>query len=329
MRLRRCPPGRRFSRRCIAISTAIPELLVSAGSVGQIERYVAAGASAVLVGESRFGMRQPGDIPASRLGEAVAAAHRLGARVYVNMNKLFRNEELDELPGYLRAVRDAGADAFSFGDPAVLLNAREHAPDVPLFWNAEMTGTNSASAAYWGRRGATRAVLARELNEEEIVDLKSRSGMAIQVQVHGMTNIYHSHRNLLQSYLEHLGREATLIRKGPDKGLFLVEAERPDEKFPVYEDANGTHVMSPDDICLLEALPELMRAGVDSFYVEALLKSDEYNEAALRSYRKAMDIWAKDPAGFVFAPEWLEEIRRLQSPDRELGFGFLYKEQVY
>jgi putative protease len=192
-----------------------------------------------------------------------------------------------------------------------------------------MTGTNSSAASYWGRRGAARAVVARELNEEEIGDLKSKAEMEIQIQVHGMTNIYHSHRNLVQSYLEHLGKEAALVRKGADEGLFLVEAERPDERFPVYEDGNGTHVMSPDDICLLEALPELIQAGVDSFYIESLLKSEDYNETVLRSYRAALDLWQRDAAAYKFNPGWLSAIQKLQSSERELGFGFLYKEQVY
>ncbi|TFE31604.1 peptidase U32 family protein [Cohnella luojiensis] len=294
-----------------------------------MERYINAGATAVLIGESRYGMRQPGEIGADHIKEAVTAAHRLGAKAYVNMNKLYRNDELGSLPEYLTLVKDAEADAIVFGDPAVLMNLRQYAPELKWFWNAEMTGTNSSAAAYWGRRGAARAVLARELNEEEIADLKSKAEMEIQIQAHGMTNIYHSHRNLIQSYLEHLGREATLVRKGADQGLFLVEAERPDEKFPVYEDDNGTHVMSPDDICLLEALPELIAAGVDSLFVEPLLKSDAYNETVLKSYRQALDLWQRKHDEYVFNNQWLTAIRKLQNPDRELGFGFLYKEQVY
>jgi putative protease len=294
-----------------------------------MERYIQAGATAVLIGESRFSMRQPGDIPSSQLKEAVTLAHRLGAKAYINMNKLFRNDELDSLPTYLALVTESEADAIVFGDPAVLMNVRQHTPGLTMQWNAEMTGTNSAAASYWGRRGATRAIIARELNEEEIADLKSKAAMEVQVQVHGMTNIYYSHRNLVQSYLEHLGREATLVRRGADEGLFLVESERPDEKFPVYEDENGTHVMSPDDICLLEVLPELINAKVDSFYVEALLKSDEYNETVLRNYRQALDLWQRNPEQFKFNPLWLTDIQNLQNPDRELGFGFLYKEQVY
>ncbi|MFC5471675.1 peptidase U32 family protein [Cohnella suwonensis] len=311
------------------MTATIPELLASAGSAEQAKRYIKAGASAILIGESRFAMRQPGDIAASALAEAVEATHGLGAKAYVNMNKLFRNEELEELPAYLKAVEASGADAIVFGDPAVLMNVRQHAPGLRWHWNAEMTGTNSASASYWARRGAARAVLARELNEGEIADLKMKSGIEVQVQAHGMTNIYHSHRNLIQSYLEHIGREATLIRKGPDKGLFLVEAERPDEKFPVYEDESGTHVMSPDDICLLEALPELISFGVDSLYVETLLKTEAYNETVLTGYRQALDAYAHAPDSYRMDPRWLAAIRKMQSPDRELGFGFLYKDQVY
>lgn len=283
----------------------------------------------MLVGEARFGMRQPGDIGAGALGEAVAAAHRHGAKAYVNMNKLFRNDELKWLPEYLTLVREARADAIVFGDPAVLMNARQYAPDTALHWNAEMTGTNSATAAFWGRRGAKRAVAARELNDVELAEYKRHIDMELQVQVHGMTNIYHSHRNLLQSYMTHLGKEANLIRKGSDNKLFLVEVERPDERFPVYEDDNGTHVMSPDDICLLEALPELLEAGVDSLYVEALLKSEAYNETVLRSYRSALNTWLTNPGAYRGEPSWLDDITKLQDPERELGFGFLYKEQVY
>lgn len=311
------------------MTTNNPELLIAAGSLEQIERYVGAGATAVLIGEAAYGMRQPGDIPAEQLKEAVALAHRLGAKAYVNVNKLLRNDELAGLPDYLRAVQAAEADAIVFGDPAVLLNVRQHAPELKLHWNAEMTGTNSAAADFWSRRGAIRAVAARELNEGELADFRSKIDMELQVQVHGMTNIYHSHRNLLQSYIQHIGREATLIRKGADQGLYLVETERPDEKFPVYEDENGTHVMSPDDICLLEALPELIEAGVDSFYVEPLLKTDEYNETVLRSYRAALDAWRANPSAYRFQDAWMAPIRKLQHPDRELGFGFLYKEQVY
>lgn len=92
---------------------------------------------------------------------------------------------------------------------------------------------------------------------------------------------------------------------------------------------NGTHIMSSEDICILEDLHLLMAAGVDSFKVETLLKPRHYNEIVLRTYRKAIDTYAADPSGYAFQEEWLDAIREVQDPERELSFGFFYKEQVY
>jgi putative protease len=155
--------------------------------------------------------------------------------------------------------------------------------------------------------------------------------LEVQVQVHGMTNIYHSKRSLLHNYLEHEGKTAADagLGLGMGRGLTLVEQERPEERYPVYEDINGTHIMSSDDICMLENLHELMEHEIDSFKLEGLLKSAEYNETVIRCYRRVIDAYAADPQGYEFREEWLEPIRALQDPERELSFGFFYKEQVY
>ncbi|AFC32636.1 U32 family peptidase [Paenibacillus mucilaginosus 3016] len=176
-------------------------------------------------------------------------------------------------------------------------------------------------------------VLARELNLEETLEIARQleGTMEVQVQVHGITNIYHSKRSLLQNYKEHQGRFETISREelSKEEGLFLIEQERPNERFPVYEDENGTHIMSSDDMCMLDSLHELMEGGVDSMKLESLLKSAEYNEAVIRSYRKVIDAYTVDPAGYEFQEEWLDEIRELQDPNRELSYGFFFKEQVY
>jgi putative protease len=204
---------------------------------------------------------------------------------------------------------------------------------MKLHWNAEMTSTNYATANYWGRRGASRAVLARELNLEQIIDVKSNTALEVQVQVHGLTNIYHSKRPLVHNYFEHRRNSGEEEDCAPEAnvedGLYLVETERPDERFPIYEDANGTHIMSSDDLCMIENLHELMDAGIDSFRIEGLLKSAEYNETVIRSYRAAIDSYAANSQAYVFNEEWLDAIKALQDPARELSYGFFYKEQVY
>ncbi|QHT62015.1 U32 family peptidase [Paenibacillus lycopersici] len=310
-----------------------PELLIDAASLADMERLIEAGADAFVIGEARYGMRLPGDFDIAGIAAAVKLAHAHRVSVYAAVNNMMDNATVDTLPEYLRALADAGVDAVVFGDPAVLMAAREAAPDMKLHWNAEMTSTNYATANYWGRRGASRVVLARELNMDQIIGVKQNTPLAVQVQVHGMTNIYHSKRPLVHNYFVHQNKdgaeENVPVHGKREDGLYLVEAERPGERFPIYEDANGTHIMSSDDLCMLENLHELMEVNIDSFRIEGLLKSITYNETVVRAYRAAIDAYMADPEGYAFNEAWLESIQALQDPGRELSYGFFYKEQVY
>lgn len=306
-----------------------PELLAAAGSVQEVKQYIASGATAVLIGEDKFGTRLPGNMNIKEIEEAVQAAHAAQAKVYVSLNNLMSNEVLDELPGYIEALAAAEVDGVEFGDPSVLRATRQHAPGLKLHWNAEMTSTNYATANYWGSKGVGRVVLARELNMDEITGMKPLLQIEAQAQVHGMTNIYHSKRSLVQSYMTHQGRPVEGENLGINRGLFLIEAERKDEKFPIYEDRNGTHIMSSDDICILEDLHLLLEAGVDSLKIETILKPMNYNCKVIEIYRQAIDIYDQDPEAYEFQEEWMDAIREIQDPERELSFGFFYKDQVY
>ncbi|MFD0588232.1 peptidase U32 family protein [Paenibacillus sp. GCM10027627] len=306
-----------------------PELLATAATLEELARLMEAGADAFLIGESKYGTRLAGQFTPEMIKEAVAIAKPKGVRIYAAVNNIMDNASLDDLPGYIGLLREAGVDAIVFGDPAVLMTAKAEAPGLALHWNAEMTSTNYMTAEYWARRGATRFVLARELNMEQIEDTKAKSSMEIQVQVHGMTNIYHSKRSLVNNYLDHQGDSGRIENVDQNRGLYMMEAERPGERFPIFEDANGTHIMSSDDICMLESLHELMAIGVESFKVEGIMKSIEYNEAVVKAYRNAIDAYTADPDEYEFQEEWLDAIRELQDVKRELSFGFFYKEQVY
>lgn len=306
-----------------------PELLTTAASMEELERLMEAGADAFVIGESRYGARLAGQFTLEMIAEAVKIAKPRGVTIYVVINNLIDNATIESLPAYISGLAAAGVDAIVFGDPAVLMAARVNAPGMPLHWNAEMTSTNYATADYWGRRGATRFVLARELNMEQIVDIKANTKLPIEVQVHGMTNIYHSKRSLVNSYMEHQQEPEKLEDSSLERGLYVMEAERPDERFPIYEDANGTHIMSSGDICMLDALHELLEVGVDSLKIEGLMKPIEYNETVVRAYRKAIDAYIADPESYEFQEQWLDDIRAVQDPKRELTYGFFFKEQVY
>lgn len=307
----------------------IPELLVTAASLEECEQLLEAGATALLVGEAKFGSRLAGQFNLEMIEQAVKLAHQKGAKLYVSMNNLIDNATVNELPSYISSINSFGVDAIVYGDPAVLMAAREHAPAMKLHWNAEMTSTNYATADYWARRGATRYVLARELNMEQIIEIKQNSKLEIQVQVHGMTAIYHSKRSLVQSYAEHHRQQSDYAKLQQASGLYLMENDRPDERFPIFEDEYGTHIMSSDDICMLENLHELLEVKIDSFKIEGILKSTEYNVAVVKAYRAAIDAYLADPENYTFDESLLDSIRELQDPGRELSFGFFFKEQVY
>lgn len=306
-----------------------PELLATAASLEEAAALLDAGADALLIGDDRFGMRLAGHFSLEDTAAVVEMAHARGCKVYAGLGGLMSNLLLEELPAYVKAIGELGVDGVEFGDPAVLTTVKKEAPGMNLHWNAEMTSTNYATANYWGRKGATRVVLARELNMDEMTEMVPLLEVEAQVQVHGMTNIYHSKRKLVESYMSHQGRPSEGGSLGKERGLFLIEAERDDQKFPIYEDENGTHIMSSEDICILEDLHILMAAGVQSFKIEGLLKSTAYNVAAVKTYRKAIDLYVADPEGYSFQEDWMEAIRTLQDPERELSFGFFYKEQVY
>jgi U32 family peptidase len=306
-----------------------PELLATAASLEEAAALLDAGADALLIGDDRFGMRLAGHFSLEDTAAVVAMAHARGCKIYAGLGGIMPNRLLDELPDYVKAIAGLGVDGVEFGDPAVLMTVKREAPGMKLHWNAEMTSTNYATANYWGRRGASRVVLARELNMEEMTEMVPLLEVEAQVQVHGMTNIYHSKRKLVESYMSHQGRPSSGGSLGKERGLFLIEAERQEEKFPIYEDENGTHIMSSDDICILEDLHVLMEAGVDSLKVEGLLKPTAYNVAVVKAYRHAIDLFAADPDAYAFREEWLEPVKQLQDPERELSFGFFYKEQVF
>ncbi|WP_309491796.1 peptidase U32 family protein [Paenibacillus anseongensis] len=306
-----------------------PELVISCGNVAELKTMIEAGADSVIIGEERYAMRLPGNVKLEEIEESVAWAHEKQAKVYVSVNKIFDNNSLEGLSDYLSKLQACNVDGVIFGDPAVLMAARTLPKPLALHWNAEMTSTNFATANYWGRQGATRVVLARELNMEQVLAFKENTELAVEVQVHGITNIYHSKRELVKNYIEHQGKDASTEDRSIERGLFLIEHERRDQRYPVYEDSNGTHIMSSEDFCMLENLPELMDGGIDSFKIEGHLKSTAYNETVVRSYRAVIDAYAANPEEFEFQQEWLDAITELQDPERELSYGFFYKEQVY
>jgi len=227
-------------------------------------------------------------------------------------------------------LQTLGVDAIEYADPAVLMAAKEVAPNLPLHWNPEIIATSFHTLQYWQSKGIKRAWLARELSLEEIVEIKEQVQMEIGIQVHGMSCIFHSKRPLVESYFRHLNLETAHAGKDKERGLFLKEEKRDDITYPIYEDQSGTHIMSSEDMCILDHLDELIDAGIESFRIETLLKPTAYNEVVVRAYRQAIDLYMEDADQyFEKLDEWMNSIEDIQDPKRPLTTGFYFKELIF
>ncbi|AXI31485.1 collagenase-like protease [Priestia megaterium] len=306
-----------------------PELLVTPTAVSEIESLLQAGATAIMVGEQRYGLRLAGEFKREDIVEAVNIAHQHDAKVYVAMNGLFHNDKIAELNEYILFLKEASVDAIVFGDPAVLMAVRETAPEMKMHWSTETTGTNWYSCNYWGRKGAKRAVLARELSMDSIIDIKEKAEVEIEVQVHGMTCMFQSKRSLLGNYFEYQGKVMEIENRKVEKDMFLLDNER-NNKYPIFEDENGTHIMSPNDMCIIDELSEMIDAEIDVFKIDGVLKSPQYILEVTKKYRQAIDLCVDDREEYEnVKDDLLEEIESLQPINRPLDTGFFFKETVY
>ncbi|MDX8289937.1 peptidase U32 family protein [Metabacillus indicus] len=306
-----------------------PELIVTPTKMEDIIPLADAGATAFVLGEQRFGLRLAGEFNRDQMREATAIAHSKDVKVYAAMNAIFHNEKVEELYDYLRFLKEINVDAVLFGDPAVLMAAREAAPELPLHWNTETTATNWYTCNYWGRKGAKRAVLARELSMETIIDTKEHAEVEIEVQVHGMTCMFQSKRSLIGNYFEYQGKAMKIENIQSEKAMFLHDKER-SNKYPIYEDENGTHIMSPNDMCIIDELSDMIDAGIDSFKIDGVLQTSEYLIEVTKKYRKAIDLCVDDRDEYEnVKDDLLSEIEDIQPENRPLDTGFFFKETVY
>jgi putative protease len=307
----------------------MPEILVTPYSTEDILPLIDAGADAFVIGEQRYGLRLAGEFNREDVKKTIDLAHSNGKKVYVAMNAIFHNEKVEELKDYLRFTAEAGADAVIFGDPSVLMSAREAAPEMKLHWSTETLATNWYSCNYWGRKGAKRAVLAREVNMDSIVEMAEKAEVEIEVLVHGMMCMFQSKRSLLGNYFEYQGKVMEIENRQQQKKLFLHDKER-GSKYPIFEDENGTHIMSPNDVCIIDELQDMLEAGVDAFKIDGILKNLDYLIAVTKAYRQAIDLYAEDPDLYEDKKEeLLAQLEEIQPEGRSLDTGFYFKETVY
>lgn len=305
------------------------ELLVTPKSLNHMKTLIELGADAFVIGEQKFGLQLPGEFNREDVRKAVNLAHEHDKKVYVAVNGIFHNYHLNALENYIEFLHEIRVDRIIFGDPAVVMYVKKQDNPIPLNWDAETIVTNYFQCNYWGEKGAKRAVLARELNLDEILNIKKHAKVEIEVQVHGMTCMFQSKRMLLGNYYTFQDRQMKIQRSENDQDLLLYDEER-ENKYPVFEDYNGTHIMSPNDICLIEELEPFFEANIDSFKIDGILHSESYINTVTAQYREAIDLYHEDPEAYEDEKFMLiDPIEEIQPEHRPFDEGFLYKQTVY
>lgn len=303
------------------------ELLSPAGDMERLKLALKFGADAIYVGGEMFGMRtNPSNFNADQLKEAVELVHQNNKKLYLTCNTLPRNNELAVLPDYLKYVESIGVDALIIADMGVLSIAKKYAPNTDIHMSTQVGIVNYAAANALYDMGASRIVTARELSLDEIKCIRDKTNpnLEIEVFVHGAMCMSFSGRCILSDYM--VGRDAN---RGdcaqPCRWKYhLVEETRPNQYFPINQDENGTYIFNSRDLCMIEHIPELDRAGIDSFKIEGRAKSEYYTAIVTYAYRNAIDEYMNSGRSNNFVPsQWiLDEMEKMSHREYTTGFNF-------
>ncbi len=316
--MRRCPLQKRMNKKM----TFRPELLSPAGDPERLQMAVRFGADAVYLAGKAYGMRAKcGNFSHEELREAVHFSHTHGVKVYVTANVLARTQEIRQMPEFLELCQDAGVDAFILGDLGVFKAAERYAPRVERHISTQMGIVSAQTARAWYDMGATRVVLARELSFQEIRELREDIPKELEIEafVHGAMCVSFSGRCLLSNYLA--GRDANHgACAQPCRWKYsLMEERRPGEFFDVEEDDGGTYIMNSRDLCMIDHIPELIAAGINSFKIEGRAKSSYYAACITNAYRHGIDAAM---AGEPLDPIWRAEVDKISHRHYYTGFYF-------
>lgn len=304
----------------------VPELLVPASSLEVLKVAVVFGADAVYIGGEVFGLRAKAkNFTLDEMREGVEFAHAHGVKVYVTANILAHNDDLEGVRRYFEELKNVAPDALIISDPGVFMIAREVLPDMELHVSTQANNTNYGTYRFWQQQGAKRVVSARELSLKEIREIRGHipDDLEIETFVHGAMCISYSGRCLLSNYFT--GRDANQgACTHPCRWKYAVmEENRPGEYLPVYENERGTYIFNSKDLCMIEYIPELIDAGIDSFKIEGRMKTALYVATVARTYRRAIDDYLQSPDLYrEHMPWYLDQISNCTYRQFTTGFFF-------
>ena len=303
-----------------------PELLVPASSLEVLKVAVIYGADAVYIGGEAFGLRAKAkNFSKEDMCEGIAFAHSHGVKVYVTVNILAHNRDLEGVREYLQELKEIGPDALIIADPGIFMYAKEICPEIERHISTQANNTNYETYRFWYNLGAKRVVSARELSLEEIREIRAHipEDMEIETFIHGAMCISYSGRCLLSNFMA--GRDANQgACTHPCRWKYsVVEEKRPGEYMPVFENERGTFIFNSKDLCMVEHMEDILTSGIDSLKIEGRMKTALYVATVARTYRKAIDDCMESPEKYHANMPWYQE-QISNCTYRQFTTGFFY-----
>lgn len=315
-------PSQRHRRK-----QAKPELLAPGGNLEKLKMAIHYGADAVYIGGQKYGLRSNADnFSFEEMAEAVKFANRYDAKVFVATNIYAHNEDIDGIANYLATLQDVGISAIIAADPIIIETAKKVAPKVEVHLSTQQSTLNWQAVRYWKNEGLPRVVLAREASMKEIMEIKEKVDVEIEVFVHGAMCSSFSGRCVLSNHFtdrdsnrggcsQSCRWKYDLYREG--------EAGKLADGIPLFEDEEDPFTMGSKDLAMIGHIPELIESGADSFKIEGRMKSMHYVASVVHAYRQAIDAYLADPEGYVLKDEWVQEINK--AANRPLNSGFFFR----
>lgn len=303
-----------------------PELLVPASSLEVLKIAVIFGADAVYIGGEAFGLRAKAkNFSHDDMAAGIAFAHEHGVKVYVTVNILAHNYDLEGVREYLYELKELKPDGLIIADPGIFMYAKEICPEIERHISTQANNTNYETYRFWYQLGAKRVVTARELSLEEIREIRAHipDDMEIETFIHGAMCISYSGRCLLSNYLT--GRDANQgACTHPCRWKYsIVEEKRPGEYMPVFENERGTYIFNSKDLCMIEHIGDILESGIDSLKIEGRMKTALYVATVARTYRKAIDDYMESPEKYQANMPWYQE-QISNCTYRQFTTGFFY-----
>ncbi|SMC36213.1 putative protease [Desulfocicer vacuolatum DSM 3385] len=306
-----------------------PELLAPAGNFEKLEVAIHYGADAVYLAGKDFSLRNlTHNFTEPEMADAINLAHKNGVKVYVACNIYSRNHEQERLADFLKCLGDMGPDAVIIADPGIILLAGKLIPHVDIHLSTQSNTTNYNALEFWKQTGVTRVNLARELSLKEIRDISKRNILETETFIHGAMCISYSGRCLLSNFLTRRDSNRGACSH-PCRWKYRVEEEqRPGQYHSLMEDERGTYIFNSKDLCMVQFIPELIKAGITSLKIEGRMKGVSYLASVVKTYREAIDAFVRSPKNFQVTEQWKKELALVYHREYSTGFYFNSPDEI-